>query len=62
MHYGNGLMSRCRDVLEAEFEKCSDINTTLFLRRLIEVEKPDFVAFTGVVFVKIFSSWKKKKN
>lgn len=47
MHYGNGLLTRCRDVLESEFEQCSDLNTTQFLRRLIEVEKPDFVAFTG---------------
>ncbi|CAI9099314.1 OLC1v1036109C2 [Oldenlandia corymbosa var. corymbosa] len=47
MHYGNGLLTRCRDVLETEFEHCTDLNTTQFLRRLIEVEKPDFVAFTG---------------
>ncbi|KAL3534845.1 hypothetical protein ACH5RR_003306, partial [Cinchona calisaya] len=47
MHYGNGMVTRCRDVLESEFEQCSDLNTTRFLRRLIEVEKPDFVAFTG---------------
>lgn len=47
MHYGNGLLTRCRDVLKSEFEQCSDLNTTQFLRILIEVEKPDFVAFTG---------------
>lgn len=46
MHYGNGL-TRCRDVLASEFERCSDFNTTLFLRRMIESEKPDFIAFTG---------------
>ena len=49
MHYGNGAVTRCRDVLESEFEHCSDLNTTRFLRRLIEVEKPDFVAFTGIL-------------
>lgn len=47
MHYGNGAVTRCRDVLESEFHYCSDFNTTRFLRRLIEAEKPDFVAFTG---------------
>lgn len=47
MHFGNGMLTRCRDVLETEYEHCSDLNTTHFLRRMIEMEKPDFVAFTG---------------
>ncbi|KAL6194532.1 PREDICTED: probable inactive purple acid phosphatase 28 [Fragaria vesca subsp. vesca] len=47
MHYGNGGSSRCRDVLDSEFASCSDHNTSLFLRRMIEAEKPDFIAFTG---------------
>ncbi|XP_068642653.1 probable inactive purple acid phosphatase 28 [Aristolochia californica] len=47
MHYGNGIMTRCRDVLASEFWRCSDVNTTQFLRRMIQAEKPDFVAFTG---------------
>ncbi|WJX28257.1 putative inactive purple acid phosphatase 28 [Trifolium repens] len=46
MHYGNGIM-RCRDVLASEFEFCSDLNTTRFLKRVIEDENPDFIAFTG---------------
>ncbi|XP_071737110.1 probable inactive purple acid phosphatase 28 [Rutidosis leptorrhynchoides] len=46
MHYGTGL-TRCRDVLSSEFEWCSDLNTTLFLKRMINLEKPDFIAFTG---------------
>ncbi|CAH1449435.1 unnamed protein product [Lactuca virosa] len=46
MHYGTGL-TRCRDVLTSEFEWCSDLNTTLFLKRMIDAEKPDFIAFTG---------------
>ncbi|KAF6155643.1 hypothetical protein GIB67_034738 [Kingdonia uniflora] len=49
MHYANGAMSRCRDVLPSEFELCSDLNTTMFVRRLIHAEKPDFIAFTGGV-------------
>ncbi|KAG2699510.1 hypothetical protein I3760_07G194800 [Carya illinoinensis] len=47
MHYGNGMITRCRDVLESEFQYCSDLNTTRFLKRMLEVEKPDFIAFTG---------------
>ena len=48
MHFGNGLVTRCRDVLPSEFDGCSDLNTTRFLRRLIDEERPDFVAFTGI--------------
>ncbi|CAB4262094.1 unnamed protein product [Prunus armeniaca] len=47
MHYGNGALTRCRDVLDSEFEHCSDLNTSRFLKRMIEAEKPDFIAFTG---------------
>ncbi|KAI9112492.1 hypothetical protein K1719_016415 [Acacia pycnantha] len=47
MHFGSGIITSCRDVLDFEFEYCSDLNTTRFLKRLIEVENPDFVAFTG---------------
>ncbi|KAL2533411.1 putative inactive purple acid phosphatase 28 [Abeliophyllum distichum] len=47
MHFGNGMVTRCRDVLESEFEYCSDLNTTRFLEKMIKLEKPDFVAFTG---------------
>lgn len=50
MHYGNGITTRCRDVLATEFDYCSDLNTTRFLKRMIEAEKPDFIAFTGMVF------------
>ncbi|KAJ8774333.1 hypothetical protein K2173_011582 [Erythroxylum novogranatense] len=47
MHYGTGLVTRCRDVLDSEFDFCSDLNTTRFLKRIIQHEKPDFIAFTG---------------
>ncbi|OVA07531.1 Phosphoesterase domain [Macleaya cordata] len=47
MHYANGIMTRCRDVLPSEFKYCSDLNTTKFVKRMIEAEKPDFIAFTG---------------
>lgn len=53
MHYGNGGSSRCRDVLDSEFASCCDHNTSLFLRRMIEAEKPDFIAFTGNLFLKV---------
>ncbi|KAL7193965.1 hypothetical protein ACSBR2_025576 [Camellia fascicularis] len=47
LHYGNGIVTRCRDVLDSEFDHCSDLNSTMFLKRMIEAEKPDFIAFTG---------------
>ncbi|KAK1316265.1 putative inactive purple acid phosphatase 28 [Acorus calamus] len=47
MHYARGIGTRCRDVTPSEFAHCSDLNTTRFLRRMIESEKPDFIAFTG---------------
>lgn len=47
MHYGMGKVTRCRDVMATEFKYCSDLNTTRFLKRIIEAEKPDFIAFTG---------------
>ncbi|THG04100.1 hypothetical protein TEA_025422 [Camellia sinensis var. sinensis] len=49
LHYGNGIVTRCRDVLDSEFDHCSDLNSTMFLKRMIEAEKPDFIAFTVVV-------------
>ncbi|CAN8301592.1 unnamed protein product [Cochlearia groenlandica] len=47
MHYGMGTITRCRDVLDHELRYCSDLNTTKFLQRIIEAEKPDLIAFTG---------------
>ncbi|KAG4946468.1 hypothetical protein JHK87_042475 [Glycine soja] len=48
MHYDSGtIVTRCKDVLASEFEFCSDLNTTQFLKRIIRAENPDFVAFTG---------------
>lgn len=47
IHYGNGILTRCRDVLASEFDHCSDLNSTRFLKRMIDAEKPDFIAFTG---------------
>ncbi|XVF47611.1 hypothetical protein PTKIN_Ptkin03bG0123900 [Pterospermum kingtungense] len=47
MHFGTGLLTRCRDVLPTQFHHCSDLNTTQFLKTMIQLEKPDFIAFTG---------------
>lgn len=47
MHFGNGMGTRCRDVLDSEFDYCSDLNTTQFLEKMIQLERPDFVVFTG---------------
>ncbi|GLJ36380.1 hypothetical protein SUGI_0730270 [Cryptomeria japonica] len=47
MHYANGKSTKCKDVLPSQFSSCSDLNTTAFLMRMIRVEKPDLVVFTG---------------
>ncbi|KAK8598012.1 hypothetical protein V6N13_095404 [Hibiscus sabdariffa] len=47
MHFGAGLITRCRDVLPSQFPYCTDLNTTRFLKTMIQLENPDFVAFTG---------------
>lgn len=47
MHYGNGAATRCRDVSPSDTARCSDLNTTRFLRWLIHMERPDLIAFTG---------------
>lgn len=47
MHYANGAVTSCEDVLPSEFPSCSDLNTSAFLTRMIQSEKPDFIVFTG---------------
>eukprot|EP01018_Ginkgo_biloba_P018798 Gb_33371 [translate_table: standard] len=47
MHYADGQSTKCLDVLPDQFPTCSDLNTTAFVRRMIEAEKPDFIVFTG---------------
>ncbi|KAJ7298506.1 hypothetical protein O6H91_Y566400 [Diphasiastrum complanatum] len=46
MHYANGAETACEDVLPNQFASCSDLNTTTFLNRMIEAEKPDLIVFT----------------
>ncbi|PHT36075.1 putative inactive purple acid phosphatase 28 [Capsicum baccatum] len=48
MHYGNGMATRDRYVLESEFNYCTNLNTTQFLRKIIDIEKPDLIVFTAV--------------
>ncbi|KAF3630991.1 hypothetical protein FXO37_28217 [Capsicum annuum] len=57
MHYGNGMLTRCRDVLESEFNCCTDLNTTQFLRKIIEIEKPDLIVFTVSNFYSYSRTW-----
>ncbi|XP_010550706.1 PREDICTED: probable inactive purple acid phosphatase 29 [Tarenaya hassleriana] len=47
MHFANGATTPCLDVLPSERHGCSDLNTTVFLSRIIAVEKPDLIVFTG---------------
>ncbi|KAK4788074.1 hypothetical protein SAY86_019393 [Trapa natans] len=45
MHYANGKTTPCLNVSSAA--GCSDLNTTAFLHRIIEAEKPNLIVFTG---------------
>lgn len=47
MHYANGATTECLDVLPEQFDTCSDLNTTAFLKRVIAEEKPNLLVFTG---------------
>ncbi|CAN4119407.1 unnamed protein product [Withania somnifera] len=47
MHYGNGKTTLCEDVLPQQMHFCSDLNTTDFVLRMIRVEKPHLIIFTG---------------
>ncbi|XP_057861434.2 probable inactive purple acid phosphatase 29 isoform X1 [Cryptomeria japonica] len=47
MHYADGKSTKCLDVLPSQYPSCSDLNTTAFVNRMIEAEKPDLVVFTG---------------
>ncbi|KAK3431102.1 hypothetical protein EUGRSUZ_E02854 [Eucalyptus grandis] len=47
MHYGDGKATPCEDVLPSQMAGCSDLNTTAFVHRMIQAEKPDLVVFTG---------------
>lgn len=48
MHFAQGAHSACYDV--ASSHHCSDLNTTYFIERLLAVEKPDLVVFTGMIY------------
>lgn len=50
MHYADGKTTACEDVLPAQVATCSDLNTTAFVQRMIQAEKPDFIVFTGTAF------------
>ncbi|KAF8015123.1 hypothetical protein BT93_H0808 [Corymbia citriodora subsp. variegata] len=47
MHYADGKTTPCEDVLPSQAAGCSDLNTTAFIQRMIQAEKPDLVVFTG---------------
>ena len=47
MHFANGATTRCLDVLPTQKAHCSDLNTTVFMTRVIAAEKPDLIVFTG---------------
>ncbi|BBN19867.1 hypothetical protein MPTK1_8g14380 [Marchantia polymorpha subsp. ruderalis] len=47
MHYGNGATTPCSDIKSSEMPYCSDLNTTAFVRRMIQKEAPDLIVYTG---------------
>lgn len=47
MHYADGILTPCLDVDEEQALTCTDLNTTAFIERLIQNEKPDLIVFTG---------------
>ncbi|KAE9593601.1 hypothetical protein Lal_00036313 [Lupinus albus] len=47
MHYANGKTTHCLDVFYSQYHSCSDLNTTLFIQRMILSENPNLIVFTG---------------
>ncbi|KAF8379879.1 hypothetical protein HHK36_027344 [Tetracentron sinense] len=47
MHYADGKTTPCQDVLPKQVIGCSDLNTTAFVERMIQAEKPHLIVFTG---------------
>ncbi|OVA19957.1 Phosphoesterase domain [Macleaya cordata] len=47
MHYADGKTSPCLDVLPNQVSGCSDLNTSAFIHRMIQAEKPDLIVFTA---------------
>ncbi|KAH8488928.1 hypothetical protein H0E87_024528 [Populus deltoides] len=47
MHFADGKTTPCLDVFPNQMPSCSDLNTTAFVERMIQAEKPDFIVFTG---------------
>ncbi|XP_021729651.1 probable inactive purple acid phosphatase 29 isoform X1 [Chenopodium quinoa] len=47
MHYADGKITPCLDVLPNQVKGCSDLNTTAFIQRMIKAEKLDLIVFTG---------------
>jgi len=49
MHFADGKTTPCLDVFPNQMPSCSDLNTTAFVERMIQAEKPDFIVFTGTL-------------
>ncbi|XP_034908619.1 probable inactive purple acid phosphatase 29 isoform X1 [Populus alba] len=47
MHFADGKTTSCLNVFPNQMPSCSDLNTTAFVERMIQAEKPDFIVFTG---------------
>ncbi|KAL4577560.1 hypothetical protein LXL04_013669 [Taraxacum kok-saghyz] len=47
MHYADGKKTPCEDVLPNQLSHCSDLNTSIFINRMIKAENPDLIVFTG---------------
>ncbi|KAJ8748570.1 hypothetical protein K2173_003471 [Erythroxylum novogranatense] len=47
MHFADGKTTACLNVFPSQMATCSDLNTTAFVKRMIQAEKPDFIVFTG---------------
>ncbi|RVW85086.1 putative inactive purple acid phosphatase 29 [Vitis vinifera] len=47
MHFGDGKSTPCLNVLPNQMRGCSDLNTSAFIHRMIQAEKPHLIVFTG---------------
>ena len=48
VHFGNGETDNCKDLSEEDQKyPCSSLNSTSFIEKIYELEKPDLVVYTG---------------
>ena len=48
IHFGNGKTDKCVDINVSKYPySCSSLNSTQFIKSIVDIEKPDLIIYTG---------------